>query len=355
MLTNINTENSHLTEIVQNFLKIYGQAPKEILTMKNLLPVMELMFSLCPDIRKANPTQTLQSLMHSVPGRCFNFAKCTELNIERHPAGELQEDLSKFIERIEVFFNGEADKSKPYSKVMRVTDYELAFAHMPEPARKIIASSRLTYEEIRDHPALIVDILLFLTSSSDWPSALFEYYRYPRSDIMIEKPIEFIREDPRKTFFNKTYIGRGTFAEVFSFRGKKQQFNCLAAKCFIKNYSQIRSVIESEISILCSVQHKNIVQFVNSYLFNDNAWIIMDYCDGGSLSYLLKFCSLSEPQIAYFAREILFGLSHLHANSIVHRDIKSGNILLYLDGRVTIGFFSVFFAFFFLDFTGIIE
>lgn len=47
--------------------------------------------------------------------------------------------------------------------------------------------------------------------------------------------------------------------------------------------------------------------------------------------------SLKEEWIAFISREILRGLSHLHASKVIHRDIKGQNVLLTDNAEVKLG------------------
>lgn len=59
-------------------------------------------------------------------------------------------------------------------------------------------------------------------------------------------------------------------------------------------------------------------------------WICMEYCGAGSVSDILKLRKepLNETQIAAILNDILKGLEYLHVRRRIHRDVKSGNILL---------------------------
>jgi serine/threonine protein kinase len=60
----------------------------------------------------------------------------------------------------------------------------------------------------------------------------------------------------------------------------------------------------------------------------------MEFMEGGTLAQALKAWTFKEPQIAYFAREVLRGLDSLHEVNCAHRDIKPHNIMLDVDGIV---------------------
>jgi len=132
-------------------------------------------------------------------------------------------------------------------------------------------------------------------------------------------------------------IGSGAYSEVYTARIATMKENTIAIKVFTSPYSTADFAIRREIVLLQKLKHPNIVRFENCYLWKDIVWAIMEFCDGGSLKSVIASVPLTERQIAYLSREILQGLLFLHQNRLVHRDIKSDNILLFLDGRVKIG------------------
>ena len=64
-----------------------------------------------------------------------------------------------------------------------------------------------------------------------------------------------------------------------------------------------------------------------------------EFCGAGSLCDLMAICerTLTEEQIAIVLKQSLYGLEYLHAKRKIHRDIKSGNILINHDGDCKLG------------------
>tara|TARA_R110002050_G_scaffold217308_2_gene353336 strand:+ start:305 stop:604 length:300 start_codon:yes stop_codon:yes gene_type:complete len=54
----------------------------------------------------------------------------------------------------------------------------------------------------------------------------------------------------------------------------------------------------------------------------------MELVDGEDLTQVLTACDMTEPQMAAVTQQSLLALDHLHAQSIIHRDIKSDNMMV---------------------------
>ncbi|XP_043911130.1 mitogen-activated protein kinase kinase kinase 3 [Protopterus annectens] len=102
------------------------------------------------------------------------------------------------------------------------------------------------------------------------------------------------------------------------------------------------SALECEIQLLKNLRHERIVQYYGCLRDRPEKTltIFMEYMPGGSVKDQLKaYGALTENVTRKYTRQILEGLSYLHSNMIVHRDIKGANILRDSVGNVKLGDF----------------
>ncbi|XP_058679918.1 serine/threonine-protein kinase PAK 1-like, partial [Ammospiza caudacuta] len=97
----------------------------------------------------------------------------------------------------------------------------------------------------------------------------------------------------------------------------------------------------NEIQIMKRYRSPNVVNFLDSYLVGEELWLVLEYMDGGTLNDILSTTALYEDEAAAISRECLQGLHFLHSNHVIHRDVKSDNILLRTDGSVKLGDFGL--------------
>lgn len=106
--------------------------------------------------------------------------------------------------------------------------------------------------------------------------------------------------------------------------------------------NQMIDALKHEISLLRDLRHENIVQYLGSNSDSEHLNIFLEYVAGGSVaSMLVNYGSLPEGLISNFVRQILSGLSYLHSQDIIHRDIKGANILVDNKGTVKISDFGI--------------
>ncbi|KAF1976919.1 Pkinase-domain-containing protein [Bimuria novae-zelandiae CBS 107.79] len=139
--------------------------------------------------------------------------------------------------------------------------------------------------------------------------------------------------DPTVRYRNLTKIGQGASGGVFS-AYEVGSNKCVAIKQMNLEQQPKKDLIINEILVMQNSKHRNIVNFMDSFLVRGDLWVVMEYMEGGSLTDVVTFNIMSEGQIAAVCRETLNGLQHLHSKGVIHRDIKSDNILLSLEGNI---------------------
>lgn len=120
-------------------------------------------------------------------------------------------------------------------------------------------------------------------------------------------------------------LGHGSYSIVY--KGKKEDGLAVAIKEIILNKkNNTDRDWYREIEIMKKFEHENLVKLYDSIQSDNNVYLILEYCDGGTFSDLEKPID-EEKMITYF-KQILSGLIYLQKQNIYHRDIKPDNILL---------------------------
>ncbi|KAJ7384475.1 Mitogen-activated protein kinase kinase kinase 2 [Desmophyllum pertusum] len=100
--------------------------------------------------------------------------------------------------------------------------------------------------------------------------------------------------------------------------------------------------IKNEIDILSNFKHKRIVSCYGSEQKDGGLYLFMEFMAGGSLSdHIKRNKTLSESESGKYTMQILEGVSFLHSENIIHRDIKGSNVLLDDDGNVKLADFGL--------------
>ncbi|KAH8833026.1 STE/STE20/PAKA protein kinase [Flagelloscypha sp. PMI_526] len=139
--------------------------------------------------------------------------------------------------------------------------------------------------------------------------------------------------DPTKLYRNLVKIGQGASGGVYTAYQVGSNLS-VAIKQMDLNKQPKKDLIINEILVMRSSRHPNIVNFIDSFLYKNDLWVVMEYMEGGSLTDVVTANLMTEGQIAAVSRETAQGLEHLHRHGVIHRDIKSDNVLLSLVGDI---------------------
>uniref|UniRef100_A0A0B8RQ25 non-specific serine/threonine protein kinase n=1 Tax=Philothamnus irregularis TaxID=1899461 RepID=A0A0B8RQ25_9SAUR len=137
-------------------------------------------------------------------------------------------------------------------------------------------------------------------------------------------------------------LGDGAFGKVFKAQNKETKVLAAAKVIDTKSEEELEDYMV-EIDILASCDHPNIVKLLDAFYYENNLWILIEFCAGGAVDAVMLELErpLTEPQIRVVCRQTLEALHYLHENKIIHRDLKAGNILFTLDGDIKLADFGV--------------
>lgn len=148
--------------------------------------------------------------------------------------------------------------------------------------------------------------------------------------------VETIREDPRKVFTKGREIGIGTMAALHEAEYKKTGKRVAVKVVTSEKFDEVRA----EIAKYSEARHPNIVEYLATYWFGEEIWMVMERLDGVSLSSILQGGTrMGESEIAFACREVLKGLTFLHRKDVAHGKVNSDNILFDRNGQVRLSNF----------------
>ena len=146
-------------------------------------------------------------------------------------------------------------------------------------------------------------------------------------------------------------IGKGSYGKVYlginlttgDFLAVKQvEVNHKAAGTDQDKMKEMVAALDQEIDTMQHLEHPNIVQYLGCERKEYSISIFLEYISGGSVgSCLRKHGKFEESLVSSLTRQALAGLSYLHQEGVLHRDLKADNILLDIDGTCKISDFGI--------------
>ncbi|KAF3491456.1 mitogen activated protein kinase kinase kinase 3 [Arthroderma uncinatum] len=176
-------------------------------------------------------------------------------------------------------------------------------------------------------------------------------------DPMPQQPTTMVQQgklpqrQPTFRIIRGQLIGKGTYGRVYLginantgeiLAVKQVEVNQKAANYDKDRVKELVSAMDQEIDTMQHLEHPNIVQYLGCERGDLSISIYLEYIPGGSIgSCLRKHGKFEESVVKSLNRQVLSGLSYLHDQGILHRDLKADNILLDLDGACKISDFGI--------------
>lgn len=138
-------------------------------------------------------------------------------------------------------------------------------------------------------------------------------------------------------------IGRGGFGSVYLATDKQGQKVALKLLHLWEKDLSMQQEIVSRFKreyITGQLESEYIVKHLDGGMVNGNPFIVMQYCEGGSLRMSIKK-HRTEEELTQLAIDVLKGLVILHKHNIIHRDLKPENILFDGTGRAVLSDFGL--------------
>nr|GAT44122.1 MAP kinase kinase kinase [Mycena chlorophos] len=164
----------------------------------------------------------------------------------------------------------------------------------------------------------------------------------PSSDVSTTATFKWVRGE---------LIGRGTYGRVYlglnvttgeMIAVKQVEIPRTASDKIDSRQVTVVQALKMESETLKVLDHPNIVQYLGFEETPSNLSIFLEYVPGGSIgSCLLKHGKFEEDVTKSFTSQILAGLEYLHSKGIIHRDLKSDNILVEMSGVCKISDFGI--------------
>ena len=137
-------------------------------------------------------------------------------------------------------------------------------------------------------------------------------------------------------------IGTGAFGEVLK---ANYQGTDVAVKRLRLDPSQPQAAedFRRELRVLCGLRHRHVVQFLGACTTGPDLCLVMDFCGFGSLYGVLhnRRQHITAAHVLRWMADTARGMVYLHSRNIIHRDIKSGNLLLNDSGVVKVADFGL--------------
>lgn len=160
---------------------------------------------------------------------------------------------------------------------------------------------------------------------------------------------KFMKNSELNVLSNANQIGQGTFGKVYKSQYMTSEGNVIvvALKKILlsKDNEGFPRTALKEIKFLKRFNHPNILKLIDITSITSKGkakvYLVFEYMAHDLSALVDSKIKFTLPEIKCLMHQVLTGINFLHSNNIIHRDIKSPNILLNNEGQVKIGDFGL--------------
>lgn len=209
------------------------------------------------------------------------------------------------------------------------------FDDFPEGIQKVFRKCKLSEADVAANMHVVLNVVRFLYKKRHFKTHLENAWQgeewvkvegqeardkalFDEAESMYD---EITPKTRKKRFKMVKELGKGGFGVVHlaQWTDEKEQ---VAVKVMGHETSRDVRANLREIFWLTRLEHVNVVKLRHAFLCLSEMWVVLEYMEGGTLTEAVKTSRFREAEVAYVAREMMAGISFMHDNMVIHRDLK---------------------------------
>jgi len=164
------------------------------------------------------------------------------------------------------------------------------------------------------------------TADVSFSSAIPKNYRYSIKDFQFVKAV------------NSGSFGKICLVKMIN-TGELYAMKIIDSEEVVANNRE--SYVESEWNVFRQANSEYIVRCYYTFYYSKYLCFVMEYLNGGDLSFFLQEYALYEKEAKIYLAELILALEYLHSKGIIHKDVKPANILIGSDGHIKLSDFGL--------------
>jgi serine/threonine protein kinase len=202
----------------------------------------------------------------------------------------------------------------------------------------VISKDEGLYSLVARNPAGAVSASAMIHVEDNEDEFEFTYRTYHRG-----RNVKTRQVDNNRIFGDYYELGRG-MQDVTYHSVKRSTVRSFASKIITGTGPEFRSRMTGELEIMNRLSHQRLVRLIDAYETKDSLTLVSELAGGGDLvDAVTRRPHVTENDIAYYIRQVLEGLGHMHSHGISHRGLTPGYFFLSRpdDDKLNIGYFGL--------------